>query len=230
VKPAQLLFEFQRLVERERALRTDIEQVESRLVSDPEVVSVEEALAEAVAAQQAAAERLRESDRLREAHRSDLKARERQLMSGRIRNPSELLQMSNEVQNMKAHFADEEDAELSLMEQAEAADGRVGEVTARLEEARTRSAAEEPALKENLDAWSSELAAVVAERNEVWARVPPAAQTAYNRLRMHPAVAEVVDSQCAVCRVKVTSSGMQLLRKGDELVHCDNCGRILVPA
>ena len=34
-----------------------------------------------------------------------------------------------------------------------------------------------------------------------------------------------------VCRVTVTSSGMQTLRKGlDELVHCENCGRILVLA
>jgi predicted nucleic acid-binding Zn-ribbon protein len=26
----------------------------------------------------------------------------------------------------------------------------------------------------------------------------------------------------------VTSSGMQKLRGGEELVHCENCGRILV--
>ena len=230
MKPAQLLFEYQRLVERERALRADIEQVESRLVSDPEIVNIREALAVAVAAQEAAAEQLRESDRLREAHRSDLRAREKQLMSGRIRNPSELMQMSDEVQNMKAHFAEEEDAELQLMEQAEAADRRVDEVTANLDEARVRSAAEDPDLQENLEAWSSELAEVVAEKDEVWSRVPPAAQAVYSRQRMHPAVAEVVNNQCAVCRVGVTSSGMQILRKGDELVRCEHCGRILVQA
>ncbi|HYM67032.1 MAG TPA: C4-type zinc ribbon domain-containing protein [Patescibacteria group bacterium] len=230
MKAAQLLFEHQRLVERERALRADIEQVESRLVSDPEVVNIEEALAAAVAAQEAAAEQLRESDRLREAHRTDLKARERQLMSGRIRNPSELMQMSNEVNTMKSHFAEEEDAELQLMEQAEAADRHVAEVTERLGEARARSAAEEPELRENLDGWLTELAEVVAERDEVWSQVPPAAQADYSRLRVHPPVAEVVNNQCSVCRVGVTSSGMQVLRKGDELVHCDHCGRILVPA
>jgi len=30
--------------------------------------------------------------------------------------------------------------------------------------------------------------------------------------------------------VTVTSSGMQALRKGEEIVQCDNCGRILVIA
>lgn len=230
MKPAQLLFAHQRLVERERALRADIERVESRLVSDPELVSLEEALAAAVAAQQAAAEQLMESDRLREAHRSDLRSRERQLMSGRIRNPTELMQMSDEVQHMKSRFAEEEDAELRLMEQAEAADRQVNEVTARLGDARQRSAAEEPGLRRELEGWLSELAEVEAERDDVWARVPPAAQAAYSRLRTHPQVAEVVNNQCAVCRVGVTSSGMQILRKGDELVHCEHCGRILVPA
>ena len=230
MKPAQLLFEYQRLVERERALRADIEQVESRLVADPEVLNIEEALAAAVAAQAVAAEHLRESDRLREAHRTDLNSRERQLMSGRIRNPSELMQMSHEVQTMKSQFAEEEDAELQLMEQAEAADRHVNEVTARLEEAKARSGAEEPELRDNLDGWLTELAEVVAEKDEVWSHVPHTAQATYSRQRMQPAVAEVVNNQCSVCRVGVTSSGMQIMRKGDELVRCEHCGRILVQA
>jgi predicted nucleic acid-binding Zn-ribbon protein len=47
-------------------------------------------------------------------------------------------------------------------------------------------------------------------------------------MRMNPRVAEVVNNQCTACRVTVTSSGMQMLRKGDEIVHCEHCGRILV--
>jgi len=230
MKPAQLLFAYQRLVERERALRSDIESIQSRLAADPDVVSLEETLANAVLVQDASAERLRESDRLREAHRSDLRDRERQLMSGRIRNPTELMQMSEEVQHMKARFAEEEDSELHLMEQAEAADQQVAEVTARLEAASRRAAKAEPHLRSELQAWLADLAEVEAERDDVWANVPAAAQSAYNRQRMQPAVAEVVNDQCGVCHVTVTSSGKQVLRKGDELVFCDNCGRILVPA
>jgi len=230
MKPAQLLFAYQRLVERENALRNDIERIETRLAADPEVVSLEEALARAVEVQDAAADRLRESDRLREAHRTDLRDRERQLMSGRIRNPSELMQMSDEVQHMKARFAEEEDSELQLMEGAESADQKVSEVTASLEKARRDAAEAEPPLRRELKGWLSELAEVEAERGEVWSQVPPAAQAAYNRLRVQPVVAALVNDQCAVCHVTVTSSGRQVLRKGDELVFCENCGRILVPA
>lgn len=223
-----MLLEHQKLVERERGLRENIARVTSRLESDPEVVQRAETLAEAHAAQASMAARVRESDHEREAHRTRLRTREKELMSGRIRNPTELMQMSEEVQHMKARFAEEEDAELKLMEDADAADHAVREATADLEQARRQSASEEPAFREELAAWSTELAEVETERDAIWVQVPKAAQTSYSRMRIQPAVAQVINGQCAGCRVTVTSRGMQILRTGDELVHCENCGRILV--
>jgi predicted nucleic acid-binding Zn-ribbon protein len=227
-RPAQLLFEHQRLVERERALRENIARVISRLESDPEIVERETTLTEARVAQEATAARVRESDHEREAHRTKLRSREKELMSGRIRNPTDLMQMSEEVSHMKARFAEEEDAELRLMEDADAADQAVREAAAHLEKARKQSASEEPPLRRELKAWGAELAEVEAERDGIWAQVPPKAQAAYSRMRMYPPVAQVLNNQCAACRVTVTSSGMQMLRTGDELVHCEHCGRILV--
>ena len=49
-------------------------------------------------------------------------------------------------------------------------------------------------------------------------------------MRAHPPIGEVDRNQCLACHVTVTSSGMQALRKGEEVVHCENCGRILVIA
>ena len=227
-KPAQLLLEHQRLVERERGLRDNIERANSRLESDPEVVEREETLAEAHVVQAAAAARVRESDHEREAHRSRLRTREKELMSGRIRNPTELLQMSDEVKHMKERFAEEEDAEMKLMEDADAADEALREATNQLEQARKQSAADEPEIRSELKTWAAELADVESERDAVWEQVPPPTQAAYSRMRVRPAVAQVINNQCSACHVTVTSSGMQKLRGGEELVHCENCGRILV--
>jgi predicted nucleic acid-binding Zn-ribbon protein len=231
MNPAQLLLRYHAEVERERALREVIARLESRLESDPEVVALEESLQEARTAQDEVAARLRDSDHAREDHRSKLRSREKELMSGRIRNPTELMQMSDEVAHMKARFADEEDAELHLMEEGEAADEAVRAATAALAGARSVSAGEEPALNEELRAASAELDEVEAERDRIWAEVPPKAQSAYSRTRAQPPVARVLNNQCTACRVTVTSSGMQLLRRGvDDLVHCENCSRILVLA
>src|SRR6267143_1972275 len=168
MNPAQLLLRYQAQVERERALREIIERLESRLAADPDVVALEEALDAARTVQDSAAARLRESDHAREDHRSRLRSREKELMSGRIRNPTELMQMSDEVAHMKARFAEEEDAELHLMEDAEAADEAVRAATTSLEEAKSRSTAEEPGLKDELEAARTELAEIEAERDGIW--------------------------------------------------------------
>ena len=228
MKPAQLLLAYMRLVERERELRDEIERVESLLASDPSVAHAEEALADARAEQQTIQLRLRESDRDREAHRTRLRSRETELMSGRIRNPTELIQMSDEVQHMRARFAEEEEAELRLMEEGELVEQAVVEASERLQEARSRSASDEPSLRRDLEGWQAELETVKADSAALWAQMPPAAQNAYLRVRAHPPVAEVDRNQCLACHVTVTSSGMQALRKGDQIVNCENCGRILV--
>ena len=227
---AQLLLRYQALVDRERELRESITVTEARLGSDPAVVSREEAMAEAQANLDAYSTRLLESDRAREEHRSRLRSRERELMSGRVRNPTELMQMSEEVSHMKARFAEEEAAELQLMEEADAAEAAVREARDGLEKARQASSAEDPGLREQLGEWRSELTEVESEKESVWEQVPPGDRAAFSRVRVRPAVARVENNQCSACHVTVTSSGLQILRKGDALVHCENCSRILVRA
>src|SRR5260370_32899019 len=102
-KPAQLLLQHQRLSDRGRVLRDNIERIESALESDPEVVQLEEKVEAAQAAQQAGAARLHESDRAREDHRSRRRSREKELMSGRIREPTAPLQRYEEVKRREAH-------------------------------------------------------------------------------------------------------------------------------
>jgi predicted nucleic acid-binding Zn-ribbon protein len=229
-RPAQLLLQYQRLVDRERVLRDDIERIESQLQSDPEVAALEERAAAAQAQQEATSARVRESDKAREDHRTRLRSREKELMSGRIRNPTELTQMSEEVQHMKSRFAEEEEAELQLMEEADAAEEAMRAITAELQSARARAAAEAPGLQSELEEQRADLAGVEAEKDQIWSEVSPAAQRAFTRQRVQPAVAEVRNNQCTACRVTVTSRGLQMLRQGDEIVNCENCGRILVIA
>jgi hypothetical protein len=230
VTPAQLLLRYQVLADRERALRESIDDLERRLEADPIVKEKEEARASARAEREEVAKKLRESDHEREAHRTRLHTRERELMSGRIRNPTELMQMSDEVAHMKAAFAEEEEAELALMEEAETADARLRVAETELEAARREAAANEPSLRSELEDAHAELVDVTAEKNTVWEQVPSRDQAVFQRIRVRPAIAEVTGTQCAACHVAVTSSGMQALRKGDVLVQCDNCGRILVAA
>ena len=131
---------------------------------------------------------------------------------------------------MRANFAEEEAAELELMEEQEAANEAVREASAQLDDARTRFAGDEPGLRRELESLQAELDSVKADGAAAWSQVPANFQAAFLRIRAHPAVAEVDHNQCQECHVTVTSSGMQGLRKGEDVVYCENCGRVLVIA
>jgi predicted nucleic acid-binding Zn-ribbon protein len=230
VTAAQLLLRYQELADSERQLRESIEGMERRLETDPEVADREGVVAVARAEREAIELKLRESDRERESHRTRLRSRERELMSGRIRNPTELMHLSDEVAHMKARFAEEEEAELGLMEQAEAADQSLHSAQADLDAAKREAAAGEPGLRAELEESRADLEEVEHERASVWEQIPSRDQALFQRIRVRPPIAALMGNQCAACRVTVTSSGMQALRKGDVLVQCDHCGRILVVA
>src|SRR5205807_9233000 len=99
-----------------------------------------------------------------------------------------------------------------------------------LASARASAEAEAPGLRSRLEQAREQLADLERERDEVWAEVPAAHQAAARRQRVRPPVVEVVGGQCSACHVQVTSKQMQQLRRGDEIVSCENCGRILVAA
>jgi predicted nucleic acid-binding Zn-ribbon protein len=152
-------------------------------------------------------------------------------MSGRIKNPTELLKLDEEVRHLKVALSSEEDAELELMEEQERLENEVARLDAALEAARARASEAAPAIRERIGREEAELAAAESEAASTWEQLPANWRTAYRRVadRIPNPVAEVIGNQCQACHVTVTSNGMQVLRRAG-LLQCDNCGRILVVA
>ncbi|MCS6805046.1 MAG: C4-type zinc ribbon domain-containing protein [Acidobacteriota bacterium] len=68
------------------------------------------------------------------------------------------------------------------------------------------------------------------QRQELVATVPPDILNRYNRLaqlRDGLALAEVRDGSCTACFMTVRPQAYADVRRGDMLINCDNCGRIL---
>jgi predicted nucleic acid-binding Zn-ribbon protein len=227
----ELALHHQRLDQRAGQLRSQIVRIQAALASDPEAERLEREAAAVQAERRDVELRVREREREAEARRTRLRGRERELMSGRIRNPTELMKLNQEVEHLRAALGREEDAELELMERQERLDADVARLEGDLAAARRRTAAETPELRARLERQEGELGEVEAERDATWGQLPSQWQDAYRRIRSrHPdPVAEAVGGHCRACRVAVTSSGMQTLRRAG-LLMCDNCGRILVVA
>jgi predicted nucleic acid-binding Zn-ribbon protein len=227
----ELALHHQRLGIRAAGLRERISHIETSLSENPDAVRIVAAL-EAARAERAELDgRLRASELEVETHRARLRKRERELMSGRLSNPTELMKLSGEVEGIKAALGREEDLELDLMERQERLEGVAGGLERELESTRARAESEAPSLRARLEAGRAELVKVDAERAATWDRLPADWRQAYERVesRNHNPIAEAVDGQCQACRVTMTSSGRQALRRG-LLVACDNCGRLLVMA
>jgi uncharacterized protein len=226
---AELALHHQRLSQQATHLRGAVQRVEARLASDPEVLRLEEEVQLARQERRALELRVRQSEQEVEVRRQRMQYRQRELMSGRIKNPTELMKLSAEVARLRAGMSEAEDAELVLLEDAEQQDDRLLELERKLEQARAVVKAAQPSLELQLEGDRSRLQQLEAEREEVWGRLPDTWQTQYQRVqaRTSDPVAEVVGAQCQGCHVGVTTSGMQTLRRGG-MIRCDNCGRLLV--
>jgi predicted nucleic acid-binding Zn-ribbon protein len=227
----EIALHHQRLAARMALLRAQIQRQQAELASDPEAEALERALEAATTARRDLELRLRDRDREVESHRGRLRTRERDLMSGRIKNPTELMKLDEEVRHLKTALSSEEDAELELMEEQERLESEAERLGRALEAVRARAAERAPTLRESIAGEEAELAARESEAAAMWEQLPGDWQTAFQRVEARVAnpVAEVVGNQCQACHVAVTSKGMQVLRRAG-LIQCDNCGRILVVA
>jgi predicted nucleic acid-binding Zn-ribbon protein len=106
----------------------------------------------------------------------------------------------------------------------------MGAERARLEAERARVADE---LAESEAGITAELAAVRAERAELAAAVDAALWPEYDTLRSQlggVAIARLVGSTCQGCHLGLAAVEVDRIRKlgVDEIVHCEECGRLLV--
>jgi uncharacterized protein len=136
----------------------------------------------------------------------------------------------SEIEFCEKEIRRQEDHILELMSESEpleknvkAAEVALGEekkqVEAEKQEARARTAVDTKALDE-----------LNAERKALVAGISVGVYRNYERIRKGRkgiAVAEAVDGRCAVCHMAMRLQFFQDLRKGDQVMVCESCGRIL---
>jgi uncharacterized protein len=169
-----------------------------------------------------------------EAAQSDAQTRlartEQSLYSGKVQNPKELGGLERDQAQLRRQVAGCEDQLLEALLAVEAAN--VALVTCR--QTLERLTAEWQTAQGKLRAERTRLAAqLLAEQSRQAAArqaAPAALLPLYDSLRARRggrAVAEVQGQECAVCGVAVAPTKLEAALYGEELVYCDNCGRML---
>lgn len=159
---------------------------------------------------------------------------EDRLYSGAVTNPKELQDMQSEVASLKRRRAALEDQLLEVMIQVEEQTAARKKAAARLEKTKQRWAADQTSLQTEQQTLEAELASCAAARATVWGALDAESQAAYDalwaRTQGHPVAVLNADGACSRCGVTQNSAAAQRVRRGDVLVKCSGCGRILVAA
>jgi predicted nucleic acid-binding Zn-ribbon protein len=124
--------------------------------------------------------------------------------------------------------------ETQVLEQMEVSDQAEKDLTERAPEVqnlRSEMEASFKAFDEQVRAQEQQLGAARAERERLMKELPKTMSSLYNRIsariRDGVAVAEARNGACTACYMALRPQVMADVRRGEEVITCDNCNRIL---
>src|ERR1700691_5487439 len=161
-----------------------------------------------------------------EADRAALSANQKD----RKKNESDIQLQEQKISKLRDQMLGAEDHILELMGESEPLDKNVkaaevalkeekAQVEAEKQQARARTAEDQKALDE-----------IHQERAQIVARLHPNVYRQYERIRKGRsgvAIAEAVDGRCSACQIALRLQFYQDLKKGDQVMYCESCARIL---
>ncbi|MFH0847591.1 MAG: hypothetical protein V1894_06035 [Chloroflexota bacterium] len=155
-------------------------------------------------------------------------AGQKELYSGRVNNPKELLPRQQDIAGLKTKQDQLETKSLELMEQFEKARGELAKAEARLKEAETEKAKLNAELSQELQEHKARLAELKSQGEQLLTDIPAETSQRYYLLRSRKgqAVARIEQGKCCGCRVSLAARQVQEARVA-KLIQCSSCGRLL---
>jgi predicted nucleic acid-binding Zn-ribbon protein len=159
------------------------------------------------------------------------------MYSGTVTSPRELQAMQADVEQLTRQRRVVEDRELVLMERLEELDAETGALGSELAGLDERLAGAEQRLAAAEAEIDAELDRVGRARDEAAAAVPGELLAVYERCRARSSsgvgIARLVGATCQGCHLTIPATEAARVRDaaardGAAVVHCDNCGAILV--
>ena len=153
----------------------------------------------------------------------------RDQMAG-AKNNEQYKAFQNEIAYAEGEIRKCEDRILELMEQAEALDAAVKAADGALKTEQKHVEAEKIRARERSAADTKELAVQQSERKPVTEQMTPDFYKEYERLRKkskNRPIADATEGRCDLCQMSLRPQFFQDLRRGDQIMFCESCGRIL---
>jgi predicted nucleic acid-binding Zn-ribbon protein len=138
--------------------------------------------------------------------------------------------LQNEISYIETETRKAEDRILELMEQSEALDANVKKADGELKTEQKQVESEKARARQRTEVDQKELAEKRAERKSITEQLEPKFYTEYERVRKktkNTPIADATDGRCSACQIALRPQFFQDLRRGDKVMYCESCGRLL---
>ena len=214
-----------RLAELAREIATlpvHIAEIEKKLVSHERKLEADRA---ALAANQKERKKCEGDIQVQEQKISKLKD---QTLSAKTNEQYRAFQ--HEIEFCQKEISKSEDRILELMGESESLDKNVKVAEAALKAEKAQVEAEKNVARERTAVDQKAQSELQTERASIAKSISPANYQNYERVRKGRkgiAVAEVVDGRCTVCQISLRPQYFQDLKRGESILACESCQRIL---
>ena len=137
----------------------------------------------------------------------------------------------HEIEYAEKEIRKAEDRILELMSESEPLEINVKKAEGALKEEKQSVDAEKNRARERTAADQAELDQLRAERIQAVEKLPRETVLTYERIRKKwrgvATITEAVDGRCTACQIVLRPQYMQDLKRGEELMQCESCGRFL---
>jgi len=210
--------------------RAQLEEVERQLA---DTAALEELREQAVVQKQAVSElerELRTAEWEADQTKAHVSEEEGKLYGGKVRNPKELMDLQHEINSLKSHQTQQEDAALEVMTRFEAETAKLEELGRELASIEAERRDLEDRLSSERDQLLAQIQGLTDQRGRLVGQVPQKDLGLYENLlnvKQGRAVARMERSICQGCRTNLPMVVQQRVRSNQALVQCPSCGRIL---
>jgi predicted nucleic acid-binding Zn-ribbon protein len=163
-----------------------------------------------------------------QAHDQKISRLKAQMMEAK--NNDQYRAFQKEIEFAGQEIRKAEDRILELMSESEPLDKNVKAAEAALAEEKKDVDSEKASARERTAADRKEIETLKSERADIVAQMTPALVANYERIRKGRAgvaITEVVAGRCGRCNIVLRPQFFQDLKKGETVMTCESCGRIL---
>ncbi len=148
---------------------------------------------------------------------------------GQVRSIKQLEEMQKAAVELKEKLAKKEEEIRGLLKDIQGLSSKLEEIRVRMVKAKKEYSTIKAEYDSEVSKIQKEYQEVKEQRNEIKNKLDPELIKRYNKLKKSrgTAIVMVEQSCCGGCNMSLAALVIERLKKGDDIIECENCGRIL---